>query len=393
MNLENQFLQIKSFLERHIELINSEVLINYENLNENYHKWARTLAQLDLDKILALENKFEAPKEASDDLINYLQEINELTKLEKIALDHISIPKSLKRRMSLKKEHECTRIKAFLKDDLDKAHILDIGSGAAHLSSLLTYDSHAKSICVDQESSFQQIGLKKLKRECPELLERIAFKCQKFDKNAPIDSSINLMIGLHTCGHLANDLLDSYIKHDKGRFLNFGCCYHKLTQSHLNISKLAKKVPLKLTNHALTMAAKSYKTMTKSTYEKRKAVKDFRYTLHLFLKKYENQNFSSLGNAQKADYQNDFSVYAKKYYPGCKKYSDSVLRDFFKTHKSEYEHIQNLGIIRSLSARMVETYIILDRALYLKEQGHQVSVIELFNKDISPRNLGIYATN
>jgi hypothetical protein len=49
------------------------------------------------------------------------------------------------------------------------------------------------------------------------------------------------------------------------------------------------------------------------------------------------------------------------------------------------------GLIRNALGRVMELYLLLDRAIYLEEQGYSVKVQEFFNEEVSPRNIGITA--
>ena len=49
------------------------------------------------------------------------------------------------------------------------------------------------------------------------------------------------------------------------------------------------------------------------------------------------------------------------------------------------------NIIKSFIGRTIEVYILLDRCLYLIENGYEVNIKRFFNENISPRAIGIYA--
>ena len=51
------------------------------------------------------------------------------------------------------------------------------------------------------------------------------------------------------------------------------------------------------------------------------------------------------------------------------------------------------NIIRWQLGRALEVYLLLDRCLYLEEKGYQVSCLQFFDEEISPRNIGIGAIN
>jgi hypothetical protein len=49
------------------------------------------------------------------------------------------------------------------------------------------------------------------------------------------------------------------------------------------------------------------------------------------------------------------------------------------------------GFLRNALGRLLEMYILLDRVIFLEEQGYKVDLLEFFEESISPRNLGIVA--
>jgi hypothetical protein len=58
----------------------------------------------------------------------------------------------------------------------------------------------------------------------------------------------------------------------------------------------------------------------------------------------------------------------------------------------EYAIMRRLSLPRSMLARLVEVLVCLDRAAYLEEHGQQVLVATLFERQVSPRNIGIFAS-
>ena len=162
----------------------------------------------------------------------------------------------------------------------------------------------------------------------------------------------------------------------------------------MNLSQTAQKNPLKFNKYNLTLATKSYKTQSLKTYKEKLRVKNFRYTLHLFVQKKLNKDFESLGNAKKEDYLGNFSDYAFKYMPElCETTTQEELNDFYicETTQNQVKQILSLGVLRSHLARLIELYIILDRALWLNEKGYEVKITESFDRSLSPRNISLLA--
>lgn len=389
MELENRFLAVKTFLHRHFDLISTEVLENYQNLEVPYSNWAKELAKFSSEEKIKLENFELDDLVLSEEFREFLTKIEDLKTITKFKTVNKKISQNLKRKLSVKKQHEIVQIRELLVGIKGK-EFLDIGSGAGHLSSVLLENNQSHSICVDMNQEFQAIGKNKLNRDAKDTADRIKFVTSEINEQTNFDHfEFDTLLGLHTCGDLAVHLIKAFSITDNKSFLNFGCCYHKLSQKNINLSKLAKNDPLTLSHHALTMAAKSYKELTKKEFEQREMVKNYRYTLHLFMTKILKKGFMTLGNAKKNDYQASFAFYAKKYLPELKNVSDKELNQFYTEKQSEIEYIKNLGIIRSTLARVIELYIILDRAIFLSEQNHQVKVLEVFDNKISPRNLAI----
>jgi len=57
-----------------------------------------------------------------------------------------------------------------------------------------------------------------------------------------------------------------------------------------------------------------------------------------------------------------------------------------------YGLIRRLSLPRSMLARLIEVLVSLDRAVHLEERGLDVQVATLFERGVSPRNIGIFAS-
>jgi hypothetical protein len=391
MNLEKRFIEIKQFLTKHKTLLDTEVLELYPFNNLPYSNWIDELKVMNKSELIELESNLNSAHIKSDQYKDFLKAITGLTQIETAQPSLETIPNQLKRKLSLKKQHEINQIRDILKESSAENYI-DIGSGAGHLSSLLLLNNKKTSLCIDCESKFQQIGITKLKKDAPDIFERIKFKTLEVTPNFNIPKiKKSLLIGLHACGDLSVNIIKSFSESETPELLSLGCCYHKLTHDKINISQISKVGSLELTNHALTMAAKSFKDLNIEEFDTRNKVKTYRYTIHLFMQDVLGIGFKTLGNATSADYNGHFSKYVKKYVTEAQGYSDQELESYFLQKKSDVEDIISLGIIRSHLSRLVELYLILDRAIYLEEKGFTIKVTEIFNKALSPRNICILA--
>lgn len=72
--------------------------------------------------------------------------------------------------------------------------------------------------------------------------------------------------------------------------------------------------------------------------------------------------------------------------------SDAEVAEHEAAARRDYAVIRRLSLPRSMLARLVEVLVSLDRAAHLEERGLAVQVATLFERGISPRNIGIFAS-
>ncbi len=72
--------------------------------------------------------------------------------------------------------------------------------------------------------------------------------------------------------------------------------------------------------------------------------------------------------------------------------SDAELQHHETSAARDYAQVRRLSLPRSMLARAVEVWVSLDRAAYLEEQGLVVQVATLFERSVSPRNIGLLAS-
>jgi len=216
---------------------------------------------------------------------------------------------------------------------------------------------------------------------------------------AALQQGRSVAVGLHTCGNLANSQLFAASKAECPIVLNFSCCYYKMSGKDYFISNYGKRCQLRLTPEARTLAGRSSRK-SRDAYDLSKRVKRYRYLIHLFF--YHEmgiRKFRALGNSPRSLYRGDFVEYGLEQLRRIGRADNSVmarkLQSFYGEEKyREIVHQMILAnIIRSVAARPLELLLLLDRAIYMEEQGYQVTLAEYFDEVLSPRNIGILAAN
>ena len=96
-------------------------------------------------------------------------------------------------------------------------------------------------------------------------------------------------------------------------------------------------------------------------------------------------------------YKRPFSEYAadsfaKVGFKDCP-FSPEQLDTFYarKDIQIKIRQIFFASTIRSFLGRPLEVYLLLDRCLYLQDNGYRAELIKFFDENVSPRAIGLYA--
>lgn len=388
MNYEKRFCEIRDFLLKHEYLHELEMLNRFEStITEPYNSWFDEVNNLTNEQLILFESNQDTTNIYVENLIHFMNTVKELIQIPIITANEFKLDQVYKRKMNEKKVHEIQTLKSFIDKNVSVNKFIDIGSGAGHLSQALISDNIKSSTCIDMNHEYQKIGVEKINRWLPHLKDRIKFKQLEIDSSSLKSfKEESMILGLHSCGPLSTYIIETCNEHT----LNLGCCYHKLKDEY-NISLLSKKLPIKFTSHALTMAAKGHKSYSIEDQIRKYKVKMFRYTLHYLSLEVLKIPFTTLGNAKRSDYDGNFSDYALKYLPETKMISKKELEDYYQTNLARVNKVIKSGSLRVQLARLIEIYIILDRVIYLRERNIDANMFELFNRDISPRNIAIFS--
>lgn len=383
---EYQFIHKREFLSQYPLVFPSLV-----------QEWVNELEKFSPSELARFETtpwSFDFGDIKSRELFSMIKDVNNVKLKEP---NTVKLHPNVLRKLNQKKKHEVEKIVGFYSDYLQEreAHFVDVGSGAGHLSQALVYNSSNTSLCVDMDMRLQEIGRKKILHWLPENADKIIFTKMLFEESSKIkNSSLSHLISLHGCGPLSTSIVKNFHTEGYLSLMNFGCCYHKILDEY-NISKLAQKYNLHLGSQSFFLAERKTSLVAAKDIVQRRAVKRYRYALHFFLNDHFNLEFTSIGNASQSDYSGPFSNYAKKFHRASEllDISNEQLDNYIISE--EFNSLFNkyflLDSIRSIFARVIEIYLICDRALYLEELGYDVEVFQLFDASLSPRNLAIFA--
>jgi hypothetical protein len=217
------------------------------------------------------------------------------------------------------------------------------------------------------------------------------------DARQPLDlGARDLAIGLHACGELGDRLVESAAGAACDLAL-VSCCLQKISPpSRRGLSRLGghwqlPRAQLGLTN--LTAQPQGVETSIEVTI----AARQTRYALRRLLRErgVELAAGAEMHGINRRRAHQGLREVARRALElrGLPPATGPELARHEAAAAREYAVMRRLSLPRSMLARLVEVLVCLDRAAYLEERGQQVLVATLFEREVSPRNIGIFASH
>jgi SAM-dependent methyltransferase len=208
-------------------------------------------------------------------------------------------------------------------------------------------------------------------------------------------STRDLAIGLHACGELGDHLVQSAAATHCDLAL-VSCCLQKISAPvRQPLSRLAAGTELRREHLGLTNLTAQPQGV-EASIETTIAARQTRYALGQLLRARGvvlepgaemsgiNRRRANAGLAAVAE-----RALALRQLPPA---TAAELSAHQAAAAHDYGVIRRLSLPRCMLARLVEVLVSLDRAQHLAEQGLSVQVAILFDRAISPRNIGIFAS-
>ena len=307
-----------------------------------------------------------------------------------------------------KKQHEIRKLAPYVHHFYQRHQVkgvIDIGGGIGILAQTLCNQYDLKVMSLDMDPVLQNTGRERHEKNHRHADNKVSYHLVKVAADEPKFKALlhpdHMTIGLHACGTLSLDQIRATVKNEVKHLINFGCCYYKLAKSKdgQNISQFAQSLKSRVEQspYALTLSTRAHKKMNDKDYAFKLKVKFYRYAMHFLLHdEYQLPEMVTLGNTHPKLYAEIFGVYALDQLQRISvvpKHTVEELNTYFLNERRQ-ELIWKMlaaGLIRNAFGRLLEIYLLLDRAIYLEEHGYKVEVMEFFDEEKSPRNIGLAA--
>ncbi|ODM91699.1 Protein RRNAD1 [Orchesella cincta] len=323
---------------------------------------------------------------------------------------HPEFKKLFHRHVKLKKRTEVVNtanILSSLCTETGSTHVYDIGSGLGHLSRYLSYGCNVQTTCVDKIQDFGQSATKFDKE-----LESFLIKKSISGASPPSHVCLTLELnkheqyfehlshqfgftGLHACGNLSPVIIHNFVNSPAKFLVSVGCCYMKLDDNGFPLSATAKHHDLKFSYEALEVAChanEQYCERLRNGQVRKLMTHSYRAALETILvgKGLRRAGLKGVPHTEQLEFY-EYATAAISRVPNLTIDNSELTTPYIKDCVNDWFKVVIFYSLRLLTANVVETAVLLDRSLFVKEQvpNSNVEIIPIFNPNVGPRNLAI----
>lgn len=269
----------------------------------------------------------------------------------------------------------------------EATRIVDVGSGSGHFTRLSAEIFELDAVGLEHDPRRVEAARARAEKTRASFVAIDARDGLSF-------SSQDLAIGLHACGELGDRLIEA-VGRARCQLALVSCCLQKIsTPTRVPLSVLAapatlRKEHLGLAN--LTAQAQGVETSIDVTI----AARQTRYALGQLLRargvaiapgaEMTGINRRRAGDGLRAVAE---LALAQRALPAP---TDAEVAHHEAAAAERYAIVRRLSLPRSMLSRLFEVLVSLDRAVHLEERDLAVAVTQVFERRVSPRNIGIFA--
>lgn len=275
--------------------------------------------------------------------------------------------------------------------------ILEWCCGKQHLGRFLSMAKHQNSTGLEiAHSLVKEANILSQKQSNLEQVK--TFQCDVFSSEASnYIFEQQHVVALHACGGLHIHLLKACSLAHVKRISISPCCYHRFNSSNAYqaLSKAGQNSSLSLNMDDLRLATRETKTASNAETEKRRTLQQWRLGFDCLQRDHMKTNdyldVPTLNtNILKAGFK-QFCLHIASL-KNINLIEETINFELYEKNGAQRFHLyERLELFRMIFRRALEAWLILDRAIFLTEQGYKTEVGIFCSSDISPRNFFIDA--
>lgn len=290
-----------------------------------------------------------------------------------------------------------TQIRAFIAQlPAQQGKLLEWCAGKGHLGRLLAAqkgESSLKITSIEWQQTLCEAGAELAKKH------QLSQQFQQLDVLSSAAEAVlakhEHVVALHACGDLHLSLLRKASTHDNVSIHLAPCCYHMTADKQYQpLSSYARQSPLQLSREDLKLAVQGQVTAGARVAKLRQTEVTWRLAYQVLRERYaQAEGYRPLASVPKHWFAGafaDFADWAAQQHDWLLP-TETDLSSVLEEGAQRYLEVKRLDLIRHIFRRPLELWLLADRALYLQEQGYQVSLKAFCSYQVTPRNVLLQA--
>lgn len=204
------------------------------------------------------------------------------------------------------------------------------------------------------------------------------------------------LLSLHACGSLSDDAIVLASQQKVGQIFVAGCCYHRMNgeSRYRPLSRWGRGRDLNLSYGAMRLATAEEVVARPAIRARRQRELSFR----LGLCGVREEHGGGVAASEEKIPSRWFRLPFKDFCEAVARREGWECRSGWPAEQREQDAwergrvVQGLGLVRCLFRRSIEQWVLLDRALYLLEQGREVRLGVFCPRELTPRNTLLVST-
>ncbi|EWS98405.1 hypothetical protein BG00_08375 [Pseudoalteromonas sp. SCSIO_11900] len=272
--------------------------------------------------------------------------------------------------------------------------ILEWCAGKGHLGRMLAFNGAPSVHSIELQSHLCEQGQKSAQQQG--LAMQFSQADVLTDNTQDFFNPQTHAVALHACGALHQTFMHQASAAKVTQISFSPCCYHLFTENNYQaMSEQAKRSALNLTHRDLKLALQETVTAPSRVGKVRKTEVEWRLGFDALRKSVTGElAYVSVPSVNKAIFSDSFESFCK--WAADKKAlklpKDIDYNKFLLIGQARKKITERVELVRHVFRRAIEVWLVLDRALYLQQQGYNVSVSTFCEKHLTPRNILILAS-
>ncbi|WP_394182545.1 methyltransferase [Marinomonas posidonica] len=262
-------------------------------------------------------------------------------------------------------------------------------AGKGHLGKYLAYQGNKQVVSVEWQQSLCEAGQQKAQQ----LFLQQTFHCTDVLADAPeaLLKTTQCAVALHACGDLHRVLLEQASRLKVSYICIAPCCYHLTqTEAYQPLSTLAAQAKLTLRKADLKLAVKQVATAGAREQRLQKQELTYRLGFDLWQRHArKTDQYLAVPSIQKVLLNQGFLGFchwAAEQKQLTHLIAQQPFEDFQHAAGQRYQDLQKQQAISQWFRPALEYWLILDRAIFLQEQGYHVDIGAFCAASLTPRN-------